>query len=442
MDPHPATLWVKRNALQIESLACGADTSDLRPIQQILHDVTLVGFAEATHGTREFMQVRHRLLEFLVREMGFRALAIEASCAAAERVNEFVVNGTGDRSSALSGLGFLMWNVEEFGEVLDWLRRYNAAVEDAAKVRFYGLDIWNTEPSRKHLLAYLRIVAPDKVEPVEAFFGVIAAAEAEGMMRAHEHVDAGLLHPLRDLLQFLLDNSDTFALRTGASECRQIIQHLRLILQWTVANMTDEVPESLPSGVRPTATLNNFMRSRYMAENLLRVLQEINPPVKVIVWAHVFHLALGFPGPDSGIMPNMGSYLRERFGRRYYVFALELCGGEYLARQWLADNSLGEFATASLPPAAQDSWPWHLMQAGMQRFLLDLRMAATDAALRAWFTVPRGTHAVSWCYREPPARYTQRALADAYDGVIFIAQSSPTTPTDDARAMVAQKTGY
>lgn len=51
---------------------------------------------ESTHGTREFFLLKHRLLEFLVREMGCRAWAMEASESAALAPDASVGGAPGD----------------------------------------------------------------------------------------------------------------------------------------------------------------------------------------------------------------------------------------------------------------------------------------------------------------------------------------------------------
>jgi erythromycin esterase len=43
---------------------------DLLPFQKVIGDAQIVAMGEATHGTREFFQLKHRMLEFLVEKMG------------------------------------------------------------------------------------------------------------------------------------------------------------------------------------------------------------------------------------------------------------------------------------------------------------------------------------------------------------------------------------
>ena len=145
--------WLRHQAIPIECATSGQGAKDLAPLRHWLHGVKIVGMGEVTHGTKEFFQVKLRILRQLVTEMGFKVLAIEASYSAARLVNDYILKGEGNRSAVLTGLRSVMWDVEEFAEALDWLRAYNHSVADLDKVRFYGLDIWNTQVGRAQVLA-------------------------------------------------------------------------------------------------------------------------------------------------------------------------------------------------------------------------------------------------------------------------------------------------
>src|SRR5579862_3784282 len=67
--------WLKQHCVPIKSIKPGNDISDLQFLKPVLKNVELIGLGESTHGTSEFVQVRHRLIQFLVQEMGFTAFA-------------------------------------------------------------------------------------------------------------------------------------------------------------------------------------------------------------------------------------------------------------------------------------------------------------------------------------------------------------------------------
>src|SRR6516225_241427 len=79
--------WLKSNAIPVKTVEAGNGFQDLRPLKQLFKNVRFIGLGEQTHGTREFFQFKHRMLEFLVNELGFRVVAIEASYSACQNIN-------------------------------------------------------------------------------------------------------------------------------------------------------------------------------------------------------------------------------------------------------------------------------------------------------------------------------------------------------------------
>ena len=125
--------------MALPGLTPGSGTADLQPFADVLAGVRVIGLGEATHGSREFFLLKHRMLEFLVTEQGFTVLAMEASAAAAA-VNDYVLHGEGDPAAALRGLGFWTLNTAEMLAVLRWLREHNSTASAAARVSFAGID--------------------------------------------------------------------------------------------------------------------------------------------------------------------------------------------------------------------------------------------------------------------------------------------------------------
>ena len=68
--PAEVPAWIAAHAIRLESPAAGHGFADLQPLKRIIGDARIVALGEATHGTREFFQLKHRLLEFLATEMG------------------------------------------------------------------------------------------------------------------------------------------------------------------------------------------------------------------------------------------------------------------------------------------------------------------------------------------------------------------------------------
>src|SRR5690606_16545940 len=87
--PHAAALvaWLRDEVVPVARTTPGTDLEDLEPLGQMVGDARIVALGEGTHGTREFFQLKHRILEFLVQRMGFTHFAIEARWAESSDVN-------------------------------------------------------------------------------------------------------------------------------------------------------------------------------------------------------------------------------------------------------------------------------------------------------------------------------------------------------------------
>lgn len=427
------TAWLGRAASGLAGTGPTDGDDDLEPLRAMLDGVDVVGFADTTHGTREFFDVRHRMLRFLVERMGFRNLFLEAGHSAVRAVDDYIAGGRGDKSAALSGLGFAMWDVEEFSRVLDWLRRHNDTVPDEDRVRLHGADIWNTRASRDAILRYLRDTAPEATAPAERLFEDVAHSEAEGPLLASARMDVRSLRRIRELSAWFQENGRSFAGRSSPAAFDATCRHLQVVSQWIRANVGD----GLEAEASRAPGMDNYARSRYMAQNVFQVLED-DPHRKSVIWSHLFHLGDTFTDPSRGVLPNMGHLLRRRLGDRYYVFGLEFDRGTYLAREWPPGRRLGGFETVTLPPSPEESLPGYLARIGGPALMLDLRGRSAGPAAEDWLTTPRKIHTVSWCHRESPWIYTDLAVGSACDGVVFVENTTATTPTDGARANLSR----
>ena len=86
--PDEVVAWVKDHAIPLKTAEAEHGFEDMEPLKKLVGDARVVALGEATHGSREFFQLKHRMLEFLVEEMGFTVFAIEANWPESLAVNE------------------------------------------------------------------------------------------------------------------------------------------------------------------------------------------------------------------------------------------------------------------------------------------------------------------------------------------------------------------
>ena len=131
--------WLAANAIRLNTVEAGHGFVDMQPLKKIIGDARIVSLGEATHGSREFFQLKHRMLEFLATEKGFTIFSIEANMPEAYRLNDYVLNGTGDPATLIKGMYFWTWTTEEVLDMVLWMREFNKSGK--GRVQFTGFDM-------------------------------------------------------------------------------------------------------------------------------------------------------------------------------------------------------------------------------------------------------------------------------------------------------------
>lgn len=163
------------HVVPVERTASGGGMEDLKPLADVFADRRVVGFGEATHGTKEFFQLKHRLVRFLVTELDFRLFGLEANFSETLAIDDYVVSGEGDPEAALDGIYFWTWNTEEMLALIEWLRRYNEGQPLAEKVRFYGFDCQYTRGPARALGTFFERVDADYLDEIEDGIRLLAS---------------------------------------------------------------------------------------------------------------------------------------------------------------------------------------------------------------------------------------------------------------------------
>lgn len=62
-------VWLEKHSVVLKTTDPQAESTDLKPLKQIIGEAQVVGLGEATHGNREFFEIKHRFIRFLVTEL-------------------------------------------------------------------------------------------------------------------------------------------------------------------------------------------------------------------------------------------------------------------------------------------------------------------------------------------------------------------------------------
>jgi erythromycin esterase len=427
------TKWVSSNAIPLRSIKAGSGFADLQPLKKVFQGVRIVGLGEATHGTHEFFQFKHRMVEFLVKEMGFRLFALESGYVSCSDLNDYVMGKSNDGAKALESQGFWPWDTEEMREMVNWMRSYNSTVPPDYRVKFVGFDIHYNNEAKQKVLGYLKQIAPDRVRDTEALF----EADLDSLMeRAYftkseqERTDiiaklAGARTKYDELLGFLTLNEVRFANRTSFAEFRNIGDCARVLAQVADAY------------ARPLDEADGELRDYYMAENIRRLLDAEPKGTRAIVWAHNGHISAGYEGGKKPY-PHMGFHLRRYFGDAYYAVGLSFNQGSFQARVFSPKGSNSELMQFAVGPAREESIDWYFARLGTKNYFVDIRHAPKDDRVIQWLSASHPMRSIGSYYNPQTEKnyFAPTILKQEFDGIVFFDQTKRARPNPSVRNVV------
>lgn len=175
--------WLKQHALPVKTVQAESGFEDLAGLAAMIGDARIVGLGEGTHGTREHFQMKHRLVEHLVTQLGFSIFAIEANMPEAQELDAYVLGGEGDVERLIGGMYFWTWNTEEVRDLVEWMRRFNAAEKarnSPRRVHFTGFDMQTGSVALAKVREFLEAHEPERAKQHADTFEALASFDASG----------------------------------------------------------------------------------------------------------------------------------------------------------------------------------------------------------------------------------------------------------------------
>ncbi|MGE0517965.1 MAG: erythromycin esterase family protein [Candidatus Binatia bacterium] len=402
---------------------------DYDPLLDLIGDASFALLGEASHGTHEFYRERAQITKRLIEEKGFTAVAVEADWPDAYRVNRYVrgMSTDVDAQEALADFRRFptwMWRNTEVVEFITWLRAYNDALpRDAAKVGFYGIDLYSLRASMKAVLQYLEKVDPQAAAQARSryscfdhfgedvqVYGFLAGTGAT--KSCQEEVVSQLVELQRRAMEYAQRDG-----RVAEEELFFAEQNARLVKNAEAYYRAMFVGE--------VSSWN--LRDRHMAETIEALREHIGRhgrDAKITVWAHNSHLgdARATEMGRRGEL-NVGQLIREQHERDAVLIGFTTYQGTVTA----ASNWGSPAERKNVRPALAASYEAMFHAAEPSRFLLPLRNAAP--ALR----IPRLERAIGVIYRpdtERASHYFEARIADQFDAVIHLDETRALEPLE------------
>ena len=421
-----------RDAIKQASMPLEGNARDYDPLLKLIGNARFCLLGEATHGTHEFYNERAEITKRLIKEKGFTAIAVEADWPDAFRANRYVRGLSDDRNANEALTGFKrfptwMWRNTVVLDFVEWLRDYNASLPNgAAKVGFYGLDLYSLYTSIEAVLGYLTKVDPAAAKRARYRYSCFEHF-AEDTQAYGYAANFGLTESCeREVIEQLIElrrQAADYAGRDGRVAQDEFFfaeQNARLVLS------AERYYRSMFRGRVESWNL----RDLHMAETLDALVTHINAQgrtAKVAVWAHNSHLgdARATYMADYGEL-NVGQLVRERYGREAVLVGFTTYEGTVTA----ASDWDGPAERKRVRPALEDSYESSFHHADIPKFLLPLR--DTDPETIA-FRDSRLERAIGVIYlprTERQSHYFQARLSDQFDAVIHFDETSALQPLE------------
>src|SRR6056297_3044305 len=120
-------------------------------------DASVIGLGEATHGTKEFFELKHRLIKYFVENHGFRILGFEADMGETIYINRFITKGIGTIDEVMKKMHFWTWRTEEVKNLILWMKEYNKDKDATQRIHFIGTDCQFVTYNKQLVEEYLRM---------------------------------------------------------------------------------------------------------------------------------------------------------------------------------------------------------------------------------------------------------------------------------------------
>ncbi len=403
--------WIRSNAVALTTTDPTVPLDDLDSLRSMVGSAQIVGLGEATHGTKEFFLLKHRMVRYLVTRMGFTTFAIEASAPEADELNAYVLNGVGTPSLLLFNLRFWIWDTRELLDMIRWMREWNISAPASQRVSFRGIDIQYPGASIDSVVSYISREAPSEVASVVAGLacmdpyrnrGSTPGQSRSGYAQSAPAAKASCAAALADV------HRRVTAQRAGAAGYAAAVHHARLVQQFEA--MIAE----------PTAGVSSVRRDEAMADNVAWLREQSGGQSRIIVWAHNEHITR-----QSG---SMGANLDARYGTAYRPVGLTFGTGSFYA-VLLQNGVLRDVRVQTSTLIRSNSLEAAFLGTEAPLLLLDLRRtlrndAGADPLRRALLMRNIGS---AFDPQNELVFYATRVFPTDFDVMLFVKSGTPAT---------------
>lgn len=268
----------------------------------------IAGLGEASHGVKEYHQMKAEVFKALVNNSGCRTFIIEGDFGGALRVNEYINGGEGTAEEAVKEIGFAIYDTQELTELVNWMRQYNESAKEEDKLKFYGMDIQRYDNNKKTLFGVL-----DKSlsEASEKYKIALAQLSDEGRLVISEDILRQSVRDVEELLAVMDESKDQIIETTSQSEFDFAMECAKTISQCSQVLLSSN-------------TEYNQLRDKMMFDKVNWFMDHGDGNL-IFINGHNGHISKA----SGSQYTSLGEQLKDKFGNRYYAIGTDAENTEF-----------------------------------------------------------------------------------------------------------------
>jgi erythromycin esterase len=380
-----------------------SDTSDYPVYSQVLGKYDMIGLGESTHGTKEFDDLKFKIIAAMVSRDNVKTVAIEFDFCGLEYLNDYLLNGKNDSLlNAMNKSGFYgIYRTQEVYRLLKWLHDYNLGRPSAEKVKLAGVDMQDPYSITQAILNRFKGTAD------------LIPASLAALKKLN------LLYSPRKEVKISGSDMDVY---------KEMVKDLSIVAEkepYPYAKFYVRLLEQTLS-LREISNFNDYrsLRDKYLAENALYLFAKREPSTKMILWLHNGHIA------HSRISKTYraGFHLQQKLGDKY--FALAFAFNEGSVRIYDRNGSNPGYKNFSYPPSSKtNSIEYGMKQIPLPAFILDFSSLKADAENIQVLSEYDYMRVIGATYlKNDNDNFFKMPMAECFDGLLFIQKTNASEP--------------
>jgi erythromycin esterase len=381
-----------------------------------LEGVKMVGLGEATHGTQEFFQMKHRIFQYLVEHYGHKVFAFEADFAESLYLNDYVLTGEGDLQTLMKRkMQFWTWRTVEVMKLLEWMKEYNDGKPEEEKIHYHGFDCQFIKFQPVLLQEYFQRHSPALWEAMSPVIDEIVSFSTINYENMTEETFNDLKSQLESLEDQVAADKELLTSNSSSKEYKISKQLLVTIRQAFIIKYT-----------RNSGTGNINYRDMFMAENALWIADFFGEDTKITLWAHNGHVARD---PDYGSSTAMGYHLNEAIGESYRVVGFGFSQGSFTAVEInFFGTYMGLVANKIRIEPLNGSINFLFHHASHPNFIFDLDAITPGCQWENWIAEERPFLMIGSMFNGNPKKYYRSvSVRQEYDWIIYFDNTRAST---------------